>query len=389
MTHPATATVLAPHEPRGEGARLTVDLNAVAHNVRLLRRRTAAELMAVVKADGFGHGAVDVARTAIAAGAGWLGVTSVDEAAALRDAGLRVPVLSWLNPVDADFDTAVRRCVDLAVPSRDHLDAIARADGLARVHLHLDTGMARDGAEPGAWLELCRRAYAAEREGRIRVVGVMGHLACAETPGHPANAAGRRLFEWGVAAARDAGLRPAVRHLAASAAALTEPRAHFDLVRVGAALVGIDPTGTTALRTALTLAAPVVAVRRVAAGTPVGYGHAWHAPAATTLGLVPVGYGDGLPRHAWARAEVQVRGRRRRIAGRISMDQLVVDLGDDPVRPGETATVFGPGGGGEPTLQDWAGWADTIAHELVTGLGPRLRRHVLPADNRDPHGSLT
>jgi alanine racemase len=384
-----TALALARREALGEGARLTVDLTAVAHNVRLLRRRTEAGLMAVVKADGFGHGAVDVARTAIAAGAGWLGVTSVHEAVALRDAGLRVPVLSWLNPVDADFDTAVRRGVDLAVPSRDHLDAITCADGLARVHLHLDTGMARDGAEPGAWLDLCRRAYAAERDGRIRVVGVMGHLACAETPGHPANAAGRRLFEWGVATARGAGLRPAVRHLAASAATLTEPRSHFDLVRVGAALVGIDPTGTTALRTALRLAAPIVAVRRVPAGTPVGYGHAWRAAAATTLGLVPIGYGDGLPRNAWARAEVQVRGRRRRLTGRISMDQFVVDLGDDPVLPGETAIVFGPGGAGEPTLSDWAGWADTIAHELVTGLGPRLRRHVLPADHSDSHGSPT
>lgn len=345
--------------------------------------------MAVVKAGGFGHGAVDVARTAIAAGASWLGVTSVQEALALRDAGLSVPVLSWLNPVAADFGTAVRRGVDLAVPSRDHLDAIASVGAPARVHLHLDTGMARDGAEPAAWLDLCRRARAAERDGRIRVVGVMGHLACADTPGHPANVEGRRLFEWGVAAARDAGLRPSVRHLAASAAALTDPASHFDLVRAGAALVGIDPSGTTPLRTALTLTAPIVAVRRVAAGTPVGYAHAWRAPAATTLGLVPVGYGDGVPRNSWSKAEVQVGGRRRRIAGRISMDQLVVDLGDDAVRPGEIATVFGPGDGGEPTLGEWAAWADTIAHELVTGLGPRLRRHVLPADPSDIARELT
>jgi alanine racemase len=378
-----TALALARRQALAGAARLTVDLAAVTENVRLLRRRTEATLMAVVKADGFGHGAVDVARTAVAAGVGWLGVTSVDEAVALRDAGLRVPVLSWLNPVDTDFGAAVRRDVDLAAPSRDHLDAIAGAAGLARVHLHLDTGMARDGAEPGAWLDLCRQARAAEQDGRIRVVGVMGHLACAETPGHLANAAGRRLFEWGVATARGAGLRPALRHLAASAAALTDPRSHFDLVRVGAALVGIDPTGTTALRAGLRLTAPIVALRRVPAGTPVGYGHAWRAQAATTLGLVPVGYADGLPRNAWARAEVHVRGRRRRLAGRISMDQFVVDLGDDAVRPGETVTVFGPGDAGEPTLGDWAGWADTIAHELATGFGSRLRRHLLAADRTD------
>jgi alanine racemase len=383
-----TALELTRREALGQAARLTIDLAAVTENVRLLRRRTEARLMAVVKADGFGHGAVDVARTAVAAGAGWLGVTGIDGAVALRDAGLRVPVLSWLNPLDADFGAAARRGVDLAAPSREHLDAIAGAAGLARVHLHLDTGMARDGAEPAAWHDLCRRARAAERDGRIRVVGVMGHLACAETPGHLANAAGRLLFEWGVATARGAGLRPAVRHLAASAATLTDPRCHFDLVRVGAALVGIDPTDTTALRTALSLTAPIVAVRRVPAGTPVGYGHGWRAGAATTLGLVPVGYADGLPRNAWARAEVLVRGRRCRLAGRISMDQFVVDLGDDPVRPGETVTVFGPGDGGEPTLSDWAGWADTIAHEFVTGLGSRLRRRVLAADHSgDADGS--
>lgn len=367
------ALAVAPATRRA-GAQLTIDLGAVAGNVRRIARDTAAAVMAVVKADGFGHGAVDTARTAVAAGATWLGVTSIDEALELRDAGLRVPVLSWLNPVDADFGAAVRRDVDLAVPGSEHLAAISAAGAPARVHLHLDTGMARDGAEPAAWARLCGQARQAEREGRIRVVGVMGHLACPESPAHPANAAGRRRFEWGLRTAHAAGLRPRVRHLAATAATLTDPRTHYDLVRVGAGLVGIDPSGSTPLLPAMTLTAPVVGVRRVAAGTPVGYGHTWHAPTDRTLALVPLGYADGLPRTASGRAEVLIGGRRRRVAGRISMDQLVLDLADQSAAPGDVVTVFGPGTAGEPTVAEWAAWSDSIPHEIVTGLGARLHR---------------
>ena len=357
--------------------RLTVDLAAVAANTRTLAAHTTAELMAVVKADGFGHGAVEVARQALAAGATRLGVTSVDEALRLRRAGLTAPVLSWLNPVGADFAAAVRAGVELAVPGLDHLAAMPAG---ARVHLQLDTGMARDGEQPAEWASLCRAARRAELTGRLRVVGVMSHLGCADTPGDPANAAARTRFAEGVATVRAWGLRPRVRHLAATAATLTDPASHLDLVRVGAGLVGIDPSGTTALRPAMTLTAPVVSVRRVAAGTPVGYGHTWHAARDTTLALVPAGYADGLPRIAGPHAEVLVRGRRRRLAGRISMDQFVVDVGDSDVRPGETVTIFGPGTGGEPTVAEWARWAGTIEHEIVTGLGARLHREIIPRE---------
>jgi alanine racemase len=353
---------------------LAVDLAAVAANTRTFVAATSAAVMAVVKADGFGHGAVDVARTALANGASRLGVTSLDEALALRSAGIEAPVLSWLNPVDADFGTAVRADVELAVPSRQHLDAVA---GLgARVHLHLDTGLARDGAEPEAWAELCRAARRAELDGVLEVVGVMGHLSHADSPGDAANARGRTRFAWGVRTARAAGLRPRWRHLAATAATLTDPSSHHNLVRIGAGLVGIDPSHGIRLQPAMTLTAPVVAVRRVRAGTSVGYGHTWTTPAATYLGLVPVGYADGLPLGASGNAEVQVGGRRRQVVGRISMDQLVVDLGDDPVLPGEVATVFGPGTAGEPTVAEWAAWADTIEHEIVTRVGTRVRRRA-------------
>lgn len=367
------ATAPRPHV--GSGPRLDIDLAAVAHNSRLLADRATGELMAVVKADGFGHGAVDVARTALANGATWLGVTSLDEAFALRAAGLGAPLLSWLNPVDADFARAAREGVDVAVPSLEHLTAVLTT-GRARVHLHIDAGMARDGAPPDVWAQLCRSARRAEQRGEIDVVGVMGHLGCADDPDDECNALGRTRFAWALETARAAGLRPVHRHLAATSATLTDPRSHHTMSRVGAGLVGIDPTRTTRLRPAMTLTAPVVQVRRVRGGTPVGYGHTYRTPAATHLGLVPLGYADGLPRVASGRAEVLVRGHRRPVVGRISMDQVVVDLGQRPVDLGETVTVFGPGDSGEPTVVEWAAWADTIEHEVVTGIGARVHRSV-------------
>jgi alanine racemase len=362
---------------------LTVDLHAVAANTRLFASRTRAEVMAVVKADGFGHGGADAARTALANGATWLGVTSIAEALTLREAGLAAPVLSWLNPVDADFGLALAAGIDLAVPSLRHLSAVmdaARASGRrARVHLHLDVGMARDGCEPAGWPGLCRAACGGEQRGVLQVVGLMGHLGCADNPADPCNKAGRACFGRGVDTARAAGLRPAVRHLAATAATLTDPRTHHTLCRVGAGLVGIDPSRTTRLHPALTLTAPVVAVRRVRANRPVGYGHSWTTPADTTLGLLPAGYADGLPRAASGHAEVMVRGRRCRVAGLISMDQTVIDLRSQQIHPGEIVTVFGPGTSGEPTVADWAAWAGTIEHEIVTGIGARVRRQVTGA----------
>jgi alanine racemase len=362
------------HPRSASGPRVSIDLGAVAANTRTIAGRTRAAVMAVVKADGFGHGGAAVAETALANGAGSVGVATIAEALQLRDAGVRAPMLSWLNDVDADFATAVSADVQLAVPSQRHLEAIVSVGAFASVHLHLDTGMARDGAPAAQWSRLCRAARAAERAGRIQVVGVMGHLACADDPSDPRTATGRRKFAEGLAIARAAGLRPRLRHLAATSATLSDPRTHHNLCRIGAGLVGIDLSGTVPLRPAMTLTAPVVTVRWVRAGTAVGYGHTWVAPAATHLASIALGYADGLPRGASGHAEVSVRSRRRRIVGRISMDQAVIDVGDEPVSPGETVTVFGPGEHGEPTVSDWAAWAGTIEHEIVTGIGARVRR---------------
>ena len=360
------------------GATLHLDLAAVAHNTRYLRARSTS-LMAFVKADGFNHGASQIARTALANGADRLGVTSLAEAHELRDAGLRAPILSWLNPPQAEWADAIRRRIALAVPSLDHLDAISRAalkqNQPALIHLQADVGMARDGAAPADWAELTRRAERAEQTGLVQVVGLMGHLANAA---NGPDELGRRRYERFLATAADAGLRNRPRHLAATAATLTDPDSLYDFSRIGAGLYGIEDghDRTTQLHWALNLSAPVVSVRDVDAGVGIGYRHTHLTATPTRLATLPLGYADGLPRAASGRAEVFLHGRRCPIIGLVSMDQVVVDAGDSPVTVGETATIFGPGDHGEPTPDDWAAWSDTIPHEILTGLGHRLIRTV-------------
>lgn len=356
---------------------LVVDDEAIRSNAAYFAAATGGRLMAVLKADAFGHGAI--AQSVLAAGATSIGVTSIDEALALRAAGVGAPILSWLNPVDADFAAAVAGDIDLAVQSVRLLHAVGRAAALlgrrARVHLHIDVGMARDGAPASEWSALCGVARELEALGSIRVVGVMGHMSCADRPDHPQNRRERLVFTNAVRTAQRRGLAPSVAHLAATAATVTGVGSGFGLHRIGAGLFGIDPSGTSdRLRPALSLTTTVVGSREVAAGTGIGYGLEHVADRRTNLALLPVGYGDGLPRAASERAEVLVRGRRRPVVGRFSMDMLVVDTGDDLLAAGETVTVFGPGDHGEPTVAEWAGWSGTIEHEIVTRIGSRVAR---------------
>lgn len=253
------------------------------------------------------------------------------------------------------------------------------------MHLHIDVGMARDGAPAEEWAALCDVARELEALGSVRIVGVMGHMSCADRPGHPQNARERLVFANALRAARRRGLSPGVAHLAATAATLTGVGSGFGLHRIGAGLFGIDPSRTSdRLRPALSLTTTVVGSREVAAGTGIGYGLDHVADRRTNLALLPVGYGDGLPRAASERAEVLARGRRRPVVGRFSMDMLVVDTGDDLLAPGETVTVFGPGDRGEPTVADWAAWSGTIEHEIVTRIGSRVARiHRSSASNAE------
>ncbi len=368
-------------------AEIVVDLAAVRHNVRTLRELVGdARMMTVVKADGYGHGMVEVARAARAAGADWLGVATIDEALALRAAGDTGPVLCWLGVPGEDYAAAITADVDVTAYSLAELAEVAAgaetAGRPARLQLKIDTGLSRGGALPADWPELVAAARAGEEAGRWRVTGIWSHLAASDEPAHPANDAQEQVFREALAEAEAAGLRPEVRHLANSAAAILRPSSRFDLVRCGLASYGLDPapghTPDLGLVPAMTARARLTMVKPVPAGAGVSYGHTWVADHDTTLGLVPVGYGDGVPRAAGNEAEAWVGGRRRPLRGRVCMDQLVVEL-DPPgdAAAGDEVVLFGDGCDGAPTAQDWAEACATISYEIVTRIGGRMvRRHI-------------
>ena len=369
-------------------ARAEIDLAALRANVRALRAKApGSALMAVVKSEGYGHGALPCARAAVQAGATWLGTATPEEALALRRSGALPPdlrIMCWLWTPGGPWREAIEADLDVSVSGmwalREVTGAARRADRPARVQLKADTGLGRNGCPPGAWSELVAEALRAEAEGLLRVTGVWSHFACADEPGHPSIAAQLTVFRDMLAHAEAQGLRPEVRHIANSPATLTVPESHFDLVRTGIALYGISPSpgiGTPAdfgLRPVMTLSAALALVKQVPGGHGVSYGHHYTTPGETTLGLVPVGYADGIPRHASSSGPVLVDGKWRTVAGRVAMDQFVVDLGGDEPAAGAEAVLFGPGDRGEPTAEDWAQAAGTIAYEIVTRIGARVPR---------------
>jgi alanine racemase len=361
-----------------------VDLAAVRHNVEVLRRLAApAEVMAVVKADGYGHGVLPVARAALEAGATWLGVATAAEALELRDAGVDAPLLAWLLTPRDDWEALVAAGVDVGVGALWALDAAVAAGKAAgrpaAVHLEVDSGLGRAGAMPAEWEALVAAAAAAQGES-LDVVAVWSHLAYADQPNHPTIEAQRLAFERAVELARAGGLAPRLRHLANSAATLARPDTHYELVRAGIAVYGLSPGPQVGsgeelgLRPAMRLSAPVALAKRAPAGHGVSYAHRYVTERETTLALVPLGYADGIPRAATNRGPMWLAGRRRTIAGTVCMDQLVLDVGDDAVAAGDEVVVFGPGADGEPTAQDWAEVLDTINYEIVTRVGARVPR---------------
>lgn len=366
-------------------ARAEIDLAALRANVRSLRDRApGAEFMAVVKADAYGHGMIPCARAAREAGATWIGTATPEEALAVRAAGIEGRVMCWLWTPGGPWREGIEADLDMSVSGMWALDevvAAARVVGRpARIQLKADTGLGRNGCLPGDWPELVRSAVAAEREGLVVVSGLWSHFACADEPGHPSIAAQLDRFREMVSFAEEAGVRPEVRHIANSPGTLTLPETHFDLVRPGIAMYGISPSpeiGTPedfGLRPVMTLSASLALVKHAPAGLGVSYGHHYVTPGETTLGLVPLGYGDGIPRHASGTGPVLIGGKLRTVAGRVAMDQFVVDLGGDELRAGDEAVLFGPGDRGEPTAEDWAQAAGTIAYEIVTRIGARVPR---------------
>ena len=356
-------------------AEIRIDLNAIRDNVALLRAGTEAEVMAVVKADGYGHGMLPAARAALAGGATWLGVCTLGEALELRRAGISAPVLAWLLTPGLPLHEAVAEGVDLSAASTGLLAEIVAAAGRAgrpaRVHLKIDTGLSRGGATAADWPALLEAAAKAEVDGHIEVAGAWSHFVYADAPGHATIDRQLEAFADGLAVAERLGVNPRYRHIANSAATLTRPDAHFNLVRPGIAVYGLSPIAgeTFGLRPAMTVRARVMLTKRVAAGQGVSYGHTYATSAETTLAVVPVGYADGIPRAVSNKAPIHLAGAVRTIAGRVCMDQVVLDCGDDPVTAGDVAVLFGPGDGGEPTADDWAAAADTINYEIVSRFG--------------------
>ncbi|CAJ1585114.1 alanine racemase [[Mycobacterium] wendilense] len=361
-----------------------VDLGAIAHNVAALREcAPSAQVMVVVKADGYGHGAAPVARAALAAGAAELGVATVEEALELRASGITAPVLAWLHPPGTDFAPALRADVQLGVSSLRQLEevlAAARQTGTsAAVTVKVDTGLNRNGVAAADFPDLVAALGRAVAEGAVRARGIMSHLACADEPAHPTNDLQAKCFTELIAAARRSGVTFEVAHLANSPATLTRPDLAFDMVRPGIAAYGLNPVpqhGDPGLIPAMTLTAPVAMVKAVRRGAGVSYGHTWVADRDTTVALIPLGYADGIFRSLGGRVDVAIRGRRRPSVGRICMDQFVVDLGPGPsdVVEGDTAVLFGPGHSGELTAADWAELLDTIHYEVVTSPRARVTR---------------
>lgn len=377
------------NDPGAAGTTLTtpaavVDLDAIAHNVRILRERAgAAALMAVVKADGYGHGAVEVARTVLAAGVTELGVATVGEALQLRAAGIVAPVLAWLHPPGIDFAPALLADVQIGVSSVAQLGevvAAARRTGVtARVTVKADTGLNRNGVAPEDFPELLAALGAAVAEGAVVAVGLMSHLSHGDEPAHPANdLQASRLMELR-ATARRHGVAFQVAHLSNSPAILARPDLGFDMVRPGIAVYGLNPLSGpegTGLIPAMTLKAPVALIKSVRAGQGVSYGHTWTAEEDTTVALLPLGYADGVFRALSGRIEVSIKGRRYRNVGRICMDQFVVDLGGGrvDVTEGDEAILFGPGTAGEMTAAQWAEELGTLHYEVVTSPRGRVVR---------------
>jgi alanine racemase len=365
-------------------AEAVVDLDAIAHNVRLLREHAgSARVMAVVKADGYGHGATQVGRAALAAGAAELGVATIDEALALRRDGITAPVLAWLHPPGTDFAPALQADVQVGLSSvrqlRELLDAVDRTGRTATITVKVDTGLNRNGVRAADYPAMLAGLQRAQADAAIHVRGIMSHLVHGDDPDNPVNdLQAQRLSDMRTEAC-ERGVHFELAHLCNSPAAMTRPDLAYDMVRPGIAVYGQTPIperGDMGLRPAMTLKCPVALVRSVRAGEGVSYGHTWIAERDTTLALLPIGYADGVFRTLSGRIDVLINGRLRRSVGRICMDQFMVDLG--PGRPGvaegDDAILFGPGTQGEATAQDWAELLDTINYEVVTSPRGRVVR---------------
>ena len=358
----------------------TIDYEQIARNARSIIAATNVPLMAVVKADGYGHGLVESARAALAGGATYVGVAFIEEAITLRDAGITAPILAWLTPPTANFTRALDFTIDLSISSFDQLTALLSASEITgvvpRVHLKVDTGMTRSGALD-EFPELVSTIGELIDEDKLKLVGTWSHLACADEPDHPLNREQRERFLAALDYMASEGIDPGIRHLANSGAVMHFPDFRFDMVRSGLLLYGYFPGGAASnhfsVAPAMELSADVALVKRVPAGASVGYGATVRLTEDRYIALLPMGYADGIPRNLKTPIEVFIAGQRYPLVGRVSMDQVTVDLGSDTtVKAGDRAIFFG--GNGASSADDWAKAAGTISYEILSRIGGRVPR---------------
>ena len=355
----------------------TINLDAIADNVRHIRTLTGVPVFAIVKANAYGHGAAPVATAALAGGAARLGTATLEESFALRRAGITAPLFAWLHEPSRRFDEAVAAGIEIGVSSMDQLLAASEAP-TAGIHLKIDTGLSRNGIAPSSFEHVFAEAARLERIGRVRIISIFSHLSGASDADDRAQLA---RYNEAVQLAESFGIRPEFRHISATAGAISIPEARLDAVRLGIGMYGLSPfadrsSADLGLRPAMTLRASVAAVRHVAAGSGVSYDYQYRCERDTTLALVPLGYADGIPRQASGHGPVLINGRKYSVAGRIAMDQFVVDVGDSSVSVGDEVVLFGDPTLGHPSATDWADAAGTINYEIVTRIGDRVPRRA-------------
>jgi alanine racemase len=366
-------------------ARAEVNLAAIAGNLKFVKGKTKSQVLAVVKADAYGHGLVAVAKAAEEAGADWLGTALLEEAISLRNGGITKPIIAWLTPQGEDFKTAVNLDIDLSISSVELLSEIAAAgkaiSKVPRVHIELDTGMSRGGF--GDELDTVISEIASQvKSGAVKVIGIWSHFARADEPGSAMNQSQLSRFNTRVEQLKNAGISSEYLHLANSAASLANPDAHKNIIRWGIGLYGLSPdvnnmgsSSDLGIKSAMKLFSKLQLVKAVKAGQSVGYGSTATTKVDTKLGVVTMGYADGIPRNASDLAGVFVAGKRAPLIGRVSMDQFVVDLGAASLaKTGDEVIVFGDGSGGEYTIDEWAKACGTINYEIVTRIGTRVPR---------------
>jgi alanine racemase len=358
---------------------LRINLDAIVHNLDVMRARASGvKVMGVVKANAYGHGMVPVAKTLERAGVDYLGVADVSEALELREAGITAPILAWLHDPNDDFVSAVLQDVDLGVANLEQLVRIAKASALAskvaKLHLKIDTGLGRNGSTEAEWANLVTSVK--QLGSSVEVVGIFSHLS---TTSRDEDLKQIEKFDQAVSEVKRQGVNFELRHLTASDGSLSYPEAHYEMVRVGVALYGLDPFSTNraaeyGLIPAMTAVTKISQLKQVPAGQGVSYNYLHRTKAETNLALIPVGYAEGLPRAATGKAEVSINGKRYPILAQVAMDQFVLDVGNDEVQVGDEVVIFGDGSKGVPSADDLAAACGTINYEIVTRMGGRFKR---------------